>query len=94
MIAVSFKNPTEWAGRRRLVSKYRELNTQHNTHKQNGHYSVRMRIQLNETRICNELGVFKCNNPYLDLRALQTALVQFIESTVKRERVENFSTYQ
>ena len=32
-------------------------------------------IQLNETRICNELGVFKCNNPYLDLRApLQTAL--------------------
>ena len=58
-MAVTFKNPTEW----NQTTSNRVVNL------------FDYELQLNETRICRELGVFKCNNPYVELRApLQTAL--------------------
>lgn len=49
-------------------------------------------LELNETKICRELGVFKCSNPWLDLRipvqtAIDSALVRIYGDSVANAEI-------
>ena len=99
MIAVSFKNPTEWNGTtvRFVLGNIVNSNTQHKHNTGMDITPFEYEIQLNETRILTNSG---CSSVTIHIWIWEPRFrLRWIPRSYKvrwrkRERVENFSTYQ